>query len=781
MLRMKRMLWLSLVLAAATISARAAGLIIVHEPDFWRHPPPRILPPVHPPIVIPPPRPVWAPLEVSFTKADVKVRDQIAHTTIDQEFYNPNSRQLEGTFIFPVPKGAQIDKFTMEINGKPVEAELLAADKARGIYEDIVRKLRDPALLEYSGRDLFKVRIFPIEPNSRKRITLVYTQLLKSDSGLVNLVLPLNTEKFSAKPIRNVSVKVDLETRRPLKSVYSPSHQVEIRRDGVKRAVIGYEASEVKTDADFEVYFSQEDGDVGLSLLAHKTGEGEGFFLLLAAPGAETENAKVLPKDVVFVLDTSGSMAGAKLTQAKKALAFCVENLNDQDRFEVLRFATEVEPVFDKLTEASSGNRERAQSFINYLRPLGGTAIDEALRKALALRPESGDRPFVVVFLTDGRPTIGNTSEDAIISNVKQVSRGNTRVFCFGIGTDVNTHLLDKVTEETRAFSQYVLPEEDIEVKVSNFFTKIKEPVLAQPILTFPEGVRVSKAYPSPLPDLFRGDQLVLVGRYSGHTDGAIKLTGSMGGETKNLAFDAKFPEAAKDHEFIPRLWATRRVGYLLDEIRLRGENKELKDEVSELARQYGIVTPYTAFLILEDERQRGVPLTSMTMPQLREDRARREAADVYYRFSREKGGDLAVAGARSYQQLKSANAPADAIAAGNVETLRAAPSAAPMSMSSAAVRGAGPVVAGQPFAVTAAQGMAQQSRFVAGKAFYQNGTQWVDGEVQKLKNAKPVRVQFGSEDYFTLLKENPGAQKWLALGANLQCLIGGTVYEIYE
>jgi Ca-activated chloride channel family protein len=529
------------------------------------------------------------------------------------------------------------------------------------------------------------------------------------------------------------------------------------------------------------VYFSQEDGDVGLSLLAHKTGEGEGFFLLLAAPGAETKNAKVLPKDVVFVLDTSGSMAGAKLTQAKKALAFCVKNLNDQDRFEVLRFATEVEPVFDKLSEASPSNRERAQSFIKDLRPLGGTAIDEALKKSLALRPESGERPFVVVFLTDGRPTIGNTAEDAIVGNVKQATRGNTRVFCFGIGTDVNTHLLDKITEETRAFSQYVLPEEDIEVKVSNFFTKIKEPVLAQPKLDFPEGVRVTKVYPSPLPDLFRGEQLVLVGRYSGHADGAIQLAGSMGGETRKFAFDAKFPDAATDHDFIPRLWATRRVGYLLDEIRLRGENKELKDEVTELARRFGIVTPYTAYLIVEDERQRGVPMTSMTMPQLREERARREAADVYFRFSREKGGDLGVAGARSYQQLKSANAPADAIAAGNVETLRAAPSAAPTSMSANAVGGAGLVVAGKSFAATAAQGMAQQSRFVAGRTFYQNGTQWVDGEVQKLQSTKPVRIQFGSDEYFALLKKHPEARKWLALGSNLQCVIGGTVYEIFE
>src|SRR3989440_8119538 len=164
-------------------------------------------------------------MEVSYVKVITRINDQIAITSLDQEFYNPNSSRLEGTFVFPIPKGAHINKFTMEIDGKQVEAELLSADKARHIYEDIVRRMKDPALLEYAGRDIFKVRIFPIEPNSKKRITLSYTQVLKSDAGLVSYVLPLNTEKFSAKPLKNVSGKEDLESKRPLKSIYSPSHQ----------------------------------------------------------------------------------------------------------------------------------------------------------------------------------------------------------------------------------------------------------------------------------------------------------------------------------------------------------------------------------------------------------------------------------------------------------------------------------------------------------------------------------------------------------------------------
>src|ERR1019366_189961 len=217
---MKRWTLLSVLLVlfgVAALPCFGAGLIIVDDVS-WRPGPWPPIPP-HPwPHPFPPPRPyAFAPLDVDYVKVHTRITDQVAVTSVDQEFYNPNPARLEGTFVFPVPKGAHIDKFTMEIDGKQVEAELLPAEKARQIYEDIVRKLKDPALLEYAGRDVFKVRIFPIEPNSRKRITLSYTELLKADNSLVTYTLPLNTEKFSAKPIRNVSVKVDLESKRPLK------------------------------------------------------------------------------------------------------------------------------------------------------------------------------------------------------------------------------------------------------------------------------------------------------------------------------------------------------------------------------------------------------------------------------------------------------------------------------------------------------------------------------------------------------------------------------------
>lgn len=776
------------------LSTFAAGLIVVTEPGDERRLP-------SPPPVFTPPRPVilprpysFAPLEVRSHQINARITDQVAVTTIVQEFYNPNATRLEGTFLLPVPRGAQLDKFTMEIDGKKAEAELLSADKARGIYEGIVRSMRDPALLEYLGQDVFRVRIFPIEPHGTKRVSLSYTQLLKADGGLLNYVSPLNTAKFSARPLQNVSLKVELAGQRPLKSIWSPSHPVSIHRDGGK-ATVGYEAHDVKPDADFQMFFSFEAGELSASLLTQPGAGEEGYFLLLAAPGATDKHRKLVPKDVCFVIDTSGSMAGGKLDQAKKALAFCVENLNDSDRFEVLRFSTEVEPLFDRMAEASEPNRRTALAFIKALKPLGSTAIDDALRKALAMRVPKADRQHVIVFLTDGLPTIGVTDEHTILRNVKEHSSGLTRIFCFGIGTDVNTHLLDKIADETKAFSTYVLPEEDLEVKLSAFFTKIKEPALANLKITFPDGVRVTKLYPSPLPDLFRGEQLVLAGRYTGAVKGKLTIEGTVADEVRKFSYEVDFQPGAA-HDFIPRLWATRRVGYLLDEIRLKGENAELKEEVTLLARKYSIVTPYTAWLITEDEAKRNVAMERRLLPQLQSDRgAARQAAESYDSFKKLKDGGVAVGGAQATFELKSANQSVASQSMANRSVARSygavaapvtvpTPSAVPAPGTSSATPRFAATATGSSPAADAASRVAQysqQNQFVGGKSFYQNGAQWVDAEVQSLKDAKAVKLQFGSADYFALLGKEPRAAQWLALGRNVQFVLGGQLYEVVD
>lgn len=786
---MKKRLLLTILAACSCLTGLGDGFIIVHHPDHPGifPPPPRPRPPIAPPVVLPS-RQEFMPLEVTFHHVDVKVRDQVAVTSVDQEFYNPSDRQLEGTYLFPIPKGAQLDRFSMDVNGKQVSAELLPADKARQIYEDIVRSMRDPALLEYAGRDLLKARIFPIEARGKKRIKLSYTQLLKADSGLVSYLYPLNTEKFSAKLIPSVSLKLDLESKRPLKSIYSPTHPVEVRRHGDLHATVGFESKDVKPDTDFQLFYAIEAGDLGVNLLSHRPEGEDGFFVLLASPAMEAKGEQVLPKDVIFVQDVSGSMAGKKLEQAKKALQFCVANLNDDDRFDIIRFATESDALFGKLIAATGANRDRAEGFIKEMRPIGGTAIHDALKRALASRPADTDRPFLVIFLTDGLPTVGVTDNDTIVSTVSQASSGKTRVFCFGIGHDVNTHLLDRITETTRASSEYVVPDEDIEVKVSNFFTKIKDPVLGNPKLELPEGIRATSQYPSPLPDLFKGEQLVVVGRYIGSGSGKITLTGDLNNKARRFEFPSDFTKSATDHDFIPRLWATRRIGHLLDEIRLRGENRELKDEVVDLARKYGLVTPYTAFLIHEDERARGVPLARQSLPQFATNAAAFHATEmVYSQLKRDSSGQSAVAAARYGLANRNALQADAALFAGRQEAAVAlsapAPAAAaagiPARSVAGSVRPAGPAPT-TPLAAEVVR-YGEQSRFVNGRTFFQNGSQWVDSQVQSQQQAKPQRIQFNSTEYFALHAREPQVRPWLALGANVQFVLDGQVYEIYD
>jgi Ca-activated chloride channel family protein len=731
----------------------------------------------------------FAPLEVDYHHVDVKIDGQVCTTSVDEEFYNPNPQALEGTYLFPVPKTAQIDKFTMEINGKETAAELLDADKARAIYEDIVRRERDPALLEYADRGVFRVHVYPIEGHSKKVVKLAYTEVLKADSGLVSYTYPLNTEKFSAALIHNVSVKVELKSDVPLTSIYSPSHDVEIDKTDPTHATVGYEANDVRPDTDFQLFFAPQKKDVSLDLLTYRTdASDDGYFLLLASPGMK-EKATHLPKDVCFVLDTSGSMADDnKLVQAKKALSFCLQNLNSDDRFEIIRFSTEPEPLFGKLTTAGSDAVTQATQFVGRLHPAGGTAIFDALHQAMALRPEKSERPYVVVFITDGMPTVGETDDDKIVEETDEAAKQGTRVFCFGLGTDVNAHLLDRIAENTRAASDYILPKEDLEIKISNFFAKIHEPVLANVKLSFPDGVRVTKMYPQDMPDLFQGDQLVLCGRYSGDGSGDCVIEGDADGAHQAFHVPVTFPKTSDEQPFVPRLWASRRVAFLLDQIRLHGENAELKGEATDLARQFGLVTPYTAYLIMEDERGRHVAEQNQVMRDLANDaEADKSAAGAFNTFRNETSGSSGVAVAKAQNSLRFGMTVAGSLHAANenaatamdVDQVQAQAALMPVSRMSA--------IGGQVATAPAQDANArvvqytQRAKYIAGRAFFLNGNQWVDSNVSAQNSANPTRVKFGSDDYFTLLGQHPEARAWLALGQNVKLLLGANVYDIYD
>jgi len=557
-------------------------------------------------IMIPPPDiPLRDAFAIRYHRVTVGISGGVARTEIDQEFENLTGRRIEADYVFPIPEGAALENFAIWVGAKKVTGAVLPAGEARNIYETIVRAQRDPALLEYIGRGAFRARIFPIEPGERKRVQLSYTQVLAAESGLYEYVYPLNTERFSAQLIGDVTVSGKIESTVPIKTVYSPSHAISVNRKDDCHAAFSYEEANVRPAVDFVLYFSVDDREIGASLLAYDADDAEdGFFLATLTPRVSANERKVIAKDFIFVLDKSGSMSDDnKISQAKEALRFVLRNLNEGDRFNVIAYSDELWECFsDGLRDYSSRNRDEALEFVQEFDAAGGTNINEALLRAFGmLSGERGGRPQYVVFLTDGLPTVGVQDEAEIIRNAAGANTHKARLFAFGVGYDVNTHLLDKLAEANYGVSEYVRPTESIEAKVSSFYAKISSPVLTEVKLSF-SGAAVSELFPRELPDLFKGEQMVLVGRYKPHTSAAtIELTGKVDGETKSFRYPVSFAGRA-GYNFVPRVWASRKIGYLTDEIRLHGMNDELVEEIVRLSKRYGIITEYTSFLIREDD-----------------------------------------------------------------------------------------------------------------------------------------------------------------------------------
>jgi len=567
------------LLVAAGGHARAAGLLI---PDDHKLP----------------------PLAMVNHKVTVALEDQASITTVEQTFRNHTDRVLEATFLFPVPRGASVDRFTMWVDGKETGGELLDAKKASQIYTDIVRRTQDPGLLEYLGNDLMRLRVFPVPPRGDQKVKLSFKAIAQKDGAVVEYIYPLKTDGKATQTLEEFSVKVSLKSQTPIHNVYSPTHAITVVKKGEREAAVEFERNQAILDKDFQLFYGTGAGDIGLTPLLYKPVTAEdGYAMLLVSPQVDAAKVRT-PRDLVLVLDTSSSMSELKMQQAKKAAKFCLAQLGAHDRFGVIRFSTGVTRFRETLVEANADYLERANKWVDDLRTSGGTAIWPALDEALQMRSADAGRAFTVVFFTDGQATVDETNPDKIVKNVAAKNSGNTRIFTMGVGDDVNAAMLDQLAGATRAVSTYVRPAEDIEAKVASLYAKISHPVMTDLRLTTGDSVKLHEVYPPKLPDLFHGTQLVVIGRYSGSGHTAVKLTGMVGGEKKEFVYELTFPVKTGDDtgkDFVEPLWARRKVGYLLDQIRTNGEQKELVEEVVALAKKYGIATAYTSHLVVPD------------------------------------------------------------------------------------------------------------------------------------------------------------------------------------
>ena len=555
----------------------------------------------------------YQPLSMVNHIVNVRIEDQVAITTVEQTFRNQTDRNLEATYVFPIPKGASVNKFTMWVDGKETTGEILDAKKAGELYTSIVQRTRDPGLLEYLGNGMIRLKVFPVPAKRDLKMKFRFTSVSQQDGGIVEYVYPLKTDGKDTRTLEKFSVTVHVQSQNSVQSIYSPTHAVDIRRKGDREATVEFEKNQATLDKDFQLFYSVGKEEIGLTPVFYRpVGGDDGYFMLLISPQTGQMKNRV-PRDLVLVLDTSGSMSDLKMSQAKKALKVCLNQLGERDRFSIVSFATAVQSFREGLTDAGAGQLEKASKWVDDLRAGGGTAIQPALNAALDLRGKEAGRSFNIVFFTDGQPTVDERDPQKIVKNVVARNTASTRIFTFGVGDDVNAAMLDQLADSTRAISTYVRPAEDIEVKASALCAKIGHPVMTNVKLTT-TNVTLNEVYPQQLPDLFHGGQLVLFGRFHGRGPAAIKLTGLVGQETKELVYEVDFPTKTTDgREFVEHLWARRKVGFILDQIRVNGEQKELVEEVTALAKKYGIATPYTSYLVVPDAP---VPVVTGHQPQ---------------------------------------------------------------------------------------------------------------------------------------------------------------------
>ncbi|NNE97526.1 MAG: VWA domain-containing protein [Pyrinomonadaceae bacterium] len=716
------------------------------------------------------PRPIPLPnvLPVKSIQINTKIKGQVATTRIVQVFRNNSRATLEGTYFFPIPDTASIEQFAIWENGKKLVGEVRSREEARRIYNSIVRKKKDPGLLEYAGKNLFQASIFPIPGNSDKKLELTYSQVLKAESGTVAYRYPLGTGKnlwarrrphrirnvrYAQKPTQQkfgvVSGKVEIIGKEALRNIYSPSHKVEVNRKGEKGATISFET---KGDPnDFQLFYGLSNNDFGMSLMTYREPGKDGYFLMMLSPKDKITDRELVNKDIVFVLDTSGSMADeGKMEKARKALLFGINGLRSGDRFNVINFAGEEHLMESGLVSANSSGKKTAAAFVKKLRPNGGTNINDALRAGLK-QFDSSDRPKMLVFLTDGLPTVGESNIDRIIKNAKDIKVNGLRLFPFGVGYDVNTRLLDKLAAENSGLADYIEPKEDLEIKVSSFFTKVNSPVLTNLAMDF--GIlKTDLLYPRKMTDIFKGTQLTLIGRYrnSGDVKNAVfKLTGKTGSDTRTFRYaNLDFPKRTVENEFLPRLWATRRVGWLVEQIRTNGANKELKDEIVALGTRYGIVTPYTSYLATDGSERRDVSGNFVTTLPRNGRRANRAARPVPRATPMSATGSSAV---KESKKAREQQAAVDVFA--DDELIR-------LSVDKDGV---------------------QTVKKVGVKTFYLQDGVWVDSVYEKAADLREVKLKFASNEYFDLINKEKALAKYFAIGEKIVVVWNRRVYHVID
>ena len=657
------------------------------------------------------------------TAVSVRITGRIAQIDVEEWFENRGPRLGEGDYLYPLPGEAVFSNFSLFQGDQELTGETMDAAAARQIYEAIVRRKKDPALIELAGHGLLRARVFPINAGETRKITLRYTQVLaragdalqfrylagSRHAGDPRSPTVVHQGDVHGRPRVSegpVAFTLTVDDAQAFDEPFSPTHELRVtRRDG--RLTVR-SAESLQGDLSLFLPFARE--TVGLTLATHRADGEAGYFMLTVSPGrAEVRGA---PRDLTVVVDVSGSMSGSKLQQAQAALHQLLGTLRPADRFRLVSFSNLVRADAPGWTAATPDNLTHARTWVDRLSANGGTNISGALDEGFRLSsPE--ERLPIVIFLTDGLPSVGERDPERI-ANAAATRAGRARVFAFGVGHDVNTYLLDRLSAAGRGATQYVAPGEDVEAALGTLAAKIQHPVLTDLSLEAP--VRITEIYPGQLPDLFHGEELVIFGRYepARGRGGRVAVVGRRHNRTERFQTDAAFPAHETANEFIPRLWAARKLGALQQAIRLEGSTPELIEEVRRTALRYGLLSEYTSYLVQEPGVVANLPagLPTPATPMAAQDAARTTSAAQ---------GAGAVAQAKADRQRREASRFTDIAEA--EEALRG--------------RAHGP-----------------DARAVAGRWFIQRDGVWTD--LRRPDSVRTIVIEPFSEAYFTLLRHLP-------------------------
>lgn len=517
------------------------------------------------------------------------VEGPVVRFEVEEQYRNTGGGLAEGTYLFPLPGEAVFTDFSLFQGTQELRGEMLPADQARTIYEEIVRRKRDPALLTLAGHGLVRAQVFPIGPGETRRVILRFTQMMRREGDAWRLRYALGQRGGSDTAVR---ISIAIPEAEPWGRPYSPTHALSFRSD---RGALHIEVTPDR-GGDLDLLLPRFDGNVGMSLLTHAPSPREsGHFLLVLTPALS--DAPPTPRDLTLVVDVSGSMAGAKLEQARAALLQAIRTLRPEDRFRLVSFSSGVTEFAEGWSPTTPDTRREAERWVSQIEARGGTNIAAALDAALS-GPTTGGRHPMVVFLTDGLPSVGERSPEALGAQAA-AAIGAVRVFPIGVGHDVNTYLLDRLARDGRGTVEYVSPGENVEEVMGRVVTRTSRPALTH-LRLVRAPVPLEELAPAEWPDVFAGDEVVITGRYRGAGRGPLVIEGRRNGRIERITVNAAFPRETASNDFIPVIWASRRIGELTRTIRLEGESAALVEQVRTLGLRYGILTPYTSYLVQE-------------------------------------------------------------------------------------------------------------------------------------------------------------------------------------